>query len=479
MSASVKKNFLYSSILVVSNYLFPIIIFPYVSRVLGVTNIGICNYVDSIINYFIIFSMMGVSILGIRDIAASKDNKMEMSRTFFSLLYLNTITTIIAAIGLVVAIFTVESLYEYRLMLFVSLFKLIGNLMLVEWFFKGLEDFKFITNRTIIVRFAYVAALFIFVRKPEDYVNYYVLTVLMVFINAILNILYGIKKIQFNIGYLAIKKYIKPNIYLGAYMILTNMYVSFNIVYLGFVCGPTEVGYYTTATKLHTIILAFFTAFTGVLMPRMSSLLSQNKLDEFRLMVTKSTDILIAISLPVVLLTTIFSPQIITILAGGDFSGAILPARIIMPLLFIIGYEQILVIQILLPSQKDSIVFRNAIIGAVLGTILNVTLVPEIKSVGSAIVWLSSEVVILCLSQQSVKNFLNLSFPLVGVTRNIIAYCPLIIALLIVYHISGEHISGFIVGSVLTGIYFILIQTYYLRNDFVLSLFTKYLRRKF
>ena len=62
----VKKNFLYSAILTISNYIFPLLTYPYVSRVLGVTNIGICNFVDSIINYFILFSMMGVSIFGIR-----------------------------------------------------------------------------------------------------------------------------------------------------------------------------------------------------------------------------------------------------------------------------------------------------------------------------------------------------------------------------------------------------------------------------
>ena len=74
----IKKNFIFSSILTVSNYIFPFIIFPYISRILGVENIGICNFVDSIINYFMLFSMMGFGVVGVREIAAAKCNRMEL-----------------------------------------------------------------------------------------------------------------------------------------------------------------------------------------------------------------------------------------------------------------------------------------------------------------------------------------------------------------------------------------------------------------
>ena len=91
---SIKKNFLYSSFLTTANYIFPLLTFPYVSRVLGVTNIGICNFVDSIINYFIIFSMMGVNTVGLREVAACKGDKQKLSEVFSGLFWLNTITTI-------------------------------------------------------------------------------------------------------------------------------------------------------------------------------------------------------------------------------------------------------------------------------------------------------------------------------------------------------------------------------------------------
>ena len=84
---SIKRNFIYSSILVTSNYIFPFITYPYISRVLGVTNIGICNFVDSIVNYFILFSMMGIGIIGIREIASAKKNQDDLNSTFSSLFF--------------------------------------------------------------------------------------------------------------------------------------------------------------------------------------------------------------------------------------------------------------------------------------------------------------------------------------------------------------------------------------------------------
>lgn len=142
--ASVKKNFYYSSFLTVSNYIFPLLTYPYVSRVLGVTNIGICNYVDSIINWFSLFSMMGIGIIGIREIASA--HLKDRSKIFSSLLVLNLIITVMVLIVLIVCIITLPNLYEYRNLLYVGVIKLICNVFVIDWLYKGLEDFKYVTK---------------------------------------------------------------------------------------------------------------------------------------------------------------------------------------------------------------------------------------------------------------------------------------------------------------------------------------------
>ena len=180
MAVSIKKNFLYSSVLTVSNYLFPFLTYPYVSRVLGVTNIGICNFVDSIINYFILLSMMGISILGIREIAGAKDDVSKLNRTFSSLFLLNSMTTAIALIAVVIAIYTVPQLYEHRKLMLIGILKLISNFFLIEWFYKGLENFKYVTKVTLTTKCLYVVAIFAFIHTPSDYPVYYLLSTLMI-----------------------------------------------------------------------------------------------------------------------------------------------------------------------------------------------------------------------------------------------------------------------------------------------------------
>ena len=364
---TLKKNIFYSTILTTANYIFPLLTYPYVSRVLGVDKIGICNFVDSIINYFVLFSMLGVGIVGIREIAKNKNDKECLNKTFNSLFFLNTLSTTIMLVLLIIAINIVPKLNEHKELMYIGAFKLVFNYLLIEWLYKGLEDFKFITNRTVIIRCLYVISVFIFIHDVNDYKLYYLLMALMVVLNSIVNILYSRKFVKYSLSNIYIKPYIRPFIILGLYMLLTSMYTSFNVAYLGFVAGETEVGYYTTATKLYGIILSVFTAFTGVMLPRMSALIAEHNIDEFKNLLKKSVNLLFGFSIPLISFTMIFAKPIILLLSGKGYDGAITPMQIVMPLILIIGYEQILVIQTLMPLKYDKAILINSIVGACIG----------------------------------------------------------------------------------------------------------------
>ena len=155
--------------------------------------------------------------------------------------------------------------------------------------------------------------------------------------------------------------------------------------------SDTQVGYYTTSTKIHTIILMVFTAVTNVMMPRIASILSEKRYDEYKLLIRKSIYILFIFAVPCIILIELLAPLIINIIAGAGYEGAILPLRIIAPLVLIIGIEQILVTQSLMPMGKDKYILFNSIIGALVGVLSNILIVPSLQSVGSAIAWLSSE----------------------------------------------------------------------------------------
>lgn len=457
---SIKKNFVYSSVLTTANYIFPLLTYPYVSRVLGVDRIGICNFVDSIINYFILFSVMGVGIIGIREIARTKDDKESLKRTFSSLFLLNTVSTSLVLIVLIGAIFLVPKLYAYKDMMWIGVLKLISNYLLIEWLYKGLENFKLITYRTIIVRSLYVVSVFLFVREASDYKIYFLLLSLSITLNAVFNCYYAKEFVKLTFKNVSIRKYCKSSLILGSYTLLTSMYTSFNVAYLGFISSETEVGYYTTATKLYTIFLSLFTAFTGVLLPRMSALIAEDNYYDFKILLHRSIKILSCFSIPVIIYCEIFAEEIINFISGDGYDGAIIPMRIVMPLLLIIGYEQILVIQTLMPLKMDKAILVNSIVGAFIGIVLNVLLVANLQSVGTAIVWVSSEFFVLCFAQYFVWKKINLLISVKMLFKQIILNIPLAILFLVITNFDLSSVSTLFIAGICLLMYLIFIQIF-------------------
>lgn len=477
--AGIRRNFLYNSILTTANYIFPLLLFPYVSRVLGVENNGRCNFVDSIINYFILFSTMGVAVLGIREVAACRDDSKRLNDVFSNLFTLTFITTVIGAVLLVAVIYIVPYLSSYRPLLYMGLLKLFFNVFLIEWFFKGLEEFRYITIRGIVVRAIYVCFVFVLVHSATDYMLYYLLTVMAVVVNACINCCYSRKYVHFSFRNLSLRRYLYPFLVLGAYLFLTSMYTSFNITFLGFVSGDVEVGYYSMAAKLFAIILALFSAFTGVMLPRISALIEKGKTDEFITMLYKSVDVLLSFSVPLAIFTFIMARPIVHFIAGGEYEGAVLPLRIVSVLFFVIGYEQILVMQALMPMREDKVILKNSLLGALCGVMLNLLLVPKLESVGSAYCWLFSEVLILWLSQHALLQKTDFSFPwrrFVSVCIGHLLLVPLLYAIL--YFSWNNMFVQLILGGSVMVVYVLIVQLAFLKNSELLFLLSKITRRK-
>lgn len=457
---SIKKNLLYSFILTSSNYVFPLLVYPYVSRVLGVDKIGTCNFIDSIIQYFVLISMFGITSIGIREIAKAKVRQTDLNEVYSSLFTINAIFTSIALAALFVVIFFVPSLQEFRKLLFIGVLKVVSNFFLMEWLFKGLEDFKYITVRTLIVKLLYVASIFIFIHSQEDYVTYYLLTVLMITVNSIFNGFYSRRFVSFSFKGITFKPFLPPILIMGCYALMTSMYTTFNTAYLGFVAGEVQVGYYTTAMTLYGALLSLFSAFTGVMLPRMSSLLAENRHDRFKELLGKSADILFSFSFPFVILFMVFAPEIINIYAGKGYEGAIVPMQISMPLMIIIGYEQIIITQGLLPLDKNKAVLINAVIGACIGVAFSVLLVGRFKSVGSASVWALSETAVLISASIFMRRYINFHFPYKTFLKQLLAYLPILLPLLLIQKNVPDRFLSLVIAGVTAVAYTFILQRF-------------------
>lgn len=461
---SLKKNFIYSSILTVSTYLFPLLVYPYISRTLGLSNIGIVNFVDNLVNYFILISMMGITTVGVREIAATRGNRHKLSKTFMSLLMLTVIATLLAVTALWIAMYTIPTLFPYRDLLYIGIVKLVFNLFLMEWFFMGMEEFKYITKRSILVKCIYVISVFLFVKEATDYKIYYILTISFIVVNAIINLFYSRRFVRYSLKGINLRPFYKPFLIMGVYQLLTNVYTMLNPVWLGFVTNTDEVGYFTTATRLHSIIMAVLLSFTNILFPRVSNLVAEGKQEEFWDKINTAFDAIFIFAFPTIIYMLVAGPDLLHLVVGNGFEGAYLPLQIITPLILIIGIEQILVIQILLATHKDSIVLRNSFIGAMVSLALNILLTASMGAIGSAIIWGIVEVVIMVLSIVTIFHKYHYHLPYLRILVYCGTYTPLLLLLCLLYHYIDNSYLFLGASAAMTVLYSAVNECFILKN---------------
>lgn len=467
--SSIKQNFAWSTILTMAGYVFPLITYPYITRVLGAEYLGRTNFVDSIVNYFSYLSMMGMGVLGVREIAKCKNDKQQLSQSFSNLLALNLLTSLIAIGILLLCVFLMPRLRENTSLFYIGAARILFNTLLIEWFFKGIEDFRYITIRSLIIRVLYVISIFVFVRSQEDYKLYFILTSLITILNALCNIAYSNRFVKLSFGSIDISSYWKPFILLGVYQLLVTTYTTLNPIYLGFVSDDTQVGYFAIVTKLYYIILSIFTAFTGVMLPRMSALNSVGSKDAYHSLIEKSVNILFVVSFPIIIISEVCAPQIIGLLGGSEYYQSIGIMRIIMPLVFVVGYEQILVVQILTSLGKDKDILKTSIVGAVTALGLNILFVPHLYATGTAIVWVISELCVLTTAQIFVSKYVGVMFPFKSLFINVLYAMPIAVIGFAIMHFTSYHVVSLLVFSLLLIIYYIIIEFCVAKNQLIIS----------
>ena len=90
---SLKINVLINIILTVSSMIFFFFSFKYASNILSPSGTGKVAFVNSIINYFLFISMLGIPTYGIRACSAVINNKKELSKNVIEIWVINAIMT--------------------------------------------------------------------------------------------------------------------------------------------------------------------------------------------------------------------------------------------------------------------------------------------------------------------------------------------------------------------------------------------------
>lgn len=395
---SIKLNFIMNAILSISGFVFPFITFPYISRILLPEGTGRVNFAISLINYFTMLAMLGIPTYGIRACARVRDNKEKLSRTAHELLFINLFMSLISYALLALALLFVPRLFEDRLLYIIISSGILFTAIGMEWLFKALEQYTYITVRSLIFKVIAVAAMFILVHSKSDYVIYGGISIFAASASNILNFIHARRYIIMHpIGKYNLKQHIKPVLIFFAMACATTIYTNLDNVMLGFMTGDVDVGYYNAAVKIKGILVAIVTSLGAVLLPRVSYYIQQGKLEEFKQICTKALNFVLIAATPLSLYFILFAKDGVYLISGTAYTGSILPMQIIMPTVLLIGLTGIMGIQVLVPLGKERYVLYSEIAGAVVDLVLNWILIPKMGAAGAAIGTLVAEAVVFCV----------------------------------------------------------------------------------
>jgi len=392
---SLKKNFLMNIILSMSSFIFPLITFPYVSRALTPAGYGLFSFGQSAINYFAMLASLGIPTYGIRICAKVRDNKEELTKVTQELLLLNLATALFSYLLLFISIVFVGKFNEEKTLLIVMSLSMFLTAIGMEWFYKALEQYTYITIRSLFFKFIALIFMFILIHSEEDYVIYGAIAIFASGASNILNFLNIHRYISLKpVGNYDFKRHLKPILIFFAMSCATIIYTNMDVLMLGFMRDDAEVGYYEAAVKIKKILVAVVTSLSAVLLPRASYYIEKGEIDRFKQIASKALNFICIFSIPVATYFIIYASEGIYFLSGAEYAASILPMQILMPTLLFIGLSNILGVQILVPLGKEKLVFYSEVVGALTDLILNYLFIPQYGASGAAFATLVAELLV-------------------------------------------------------------------------------------
>lgn len=408
---SIKYNFIMNAILTLSNFIFPLISFPYVSRVLGPAGTGKVSFAISLVSYFVMFTALGIPTYGIRTCAKVRDNREELSKTVQELVIIQIITGVFAFLAIAVCLIAVPRLQEDRTLYLIASSSIFFTVIGLEWMYKGLEEYTYITVRSLVFKFIALVAMFLLIHKSEDYVIYGGISIFAASASAVMNFCHAHRFVNMRpMGNYNIQRHLKAVLVFFAMACATTIYTHLDTVMLGFMTTDTDVGYYNAAVKIKTILLGFVTSIGAVLLPRASYYVERGEVESFRQITGKALNFVILLAAPLMVYFIYYAQVGIRFLSGPAYGGAVLPMQIIMPTLLLIGITNVMGIQILVPTGREKYVLYSEIGGAVTDLILNAILIPHYQAAGAAFGTLIAEFVVLIIQWYFLRSEIRSAF---------------------------------------------------------------------
>ena len=441
-----------------ANFIFPLITYSYVARILKTSGTGRVAFVQSVLTYFSYIAALGISSYGMRECARVRDNKDELSKLTQELLFINLISTLIAYVALFISVAAVPKFESYRALFAVMSCSILLQTLGMEWLYSALEQYTYITVRSLIFKSISVVLTFILVKDSGDYVIYGGLTIFTTAASNVLNFINARKFICVRkYKHYELKKHLKPIMVFFMSAIIISVYAQFDTVMLGFMKGDSEVGIYNAAVKIKTIVVSVSSGLTSVLIPRMSLYYTQDK-QKYNSLLSKSFRVALVLLIPLVTFIFINAEDVLLFLCGTEFLGAKPTLRILMVCIFALMLTNLFGNQILVPKGAENRYAKSVFAGMWTNLILNCFLIPRYCSAGAAFATLITEVSNTIWMSQGCKEEIKALKQNVRVLRYVFPVCLAIV----LEWISRSMLTGFPVFWRLSGNAVVLFSCYYL-----------------
>jgi O-antigen/teichoic acid export membrane protein len=475
---SVKKNFIYSIIYQLLAIFLPLITAPYISRTLGAEIIGIFSYTQSIANYFVLFAMLGVINYGNRSIAMVRDNKDELSRTFWSIYTLQLTTSILMVIAYYLYVLIFET--EHTIIATIQIFYIIGAAVDISWFFFGLEEFKVTVTRNIIIKLVTTFCVFIFVKTQDDLKLYALIMTLGTLLGQLSVWPFLKKYIHFaRPSFRDVVQHIRPNLVLFIPVIAVSLYKIMDKIMLGVMSNMVEVGLYENVEKIIGVPKGLVTALGTVMLPRMSNLAAKGDSKGSLQYIEKSmlfvTFMGVALTFGIAGIGPIFAP----VFFGEEFRRCGELLVWISPTIIFLSWANVIRTQYLIPNKKDRAYIISVFIGAIINLIINGILISEYGALGAVIGTVAAEASIAISQTVMVKD--NLDFLLYF--RNGLIFVPIGILMFItvrfIGYFFGQSVFTLLLQIVIGAAIYLLLSGVYLlkkRNPIIIDFINKLIK---
>ena len=402
---SLTKNFLYNIFYQIILLIVPLATIPYIARVLGSNGVGIFAYSNSIVQWFILFGILGASLYGQREIAYVRNDRIEMNKTFWGIFSAKLFTVSISLILFIFFIFIFGQ--EYFLFYSIQVIYLISVGLDISWFFMGIEDFKKTVSRNMIVKLLSIIFLFVFVKTEADLWKYIlILSCSELFGQAVLwiSISNYIDKIHVNIFEIRMHIYKSFKIFIPQVSI--QIYVILDKTMIGILSNPSEVGYYDMAQKVVRICLAVVTSLGVVMLPRISNEFSKRDFTKIKYYIIKSFKFATFLAVPMMFGLIGISNEFVPWFFGNEFIKTASFIIIMSPILVFVGWSNVLGIQLMIPMGREKQFVIAVTAGAILNFILNLIFIPKFYGLGASVASVLAELFILIIEFFLLRDFL-------------------------------------------------------------------------